>query len=62
MLHWKFYLNYSSGNIRSKIKEYFNGIDYIYEMNEGQKRFTIKKIEIYYLIILIKHLNILLSL
>ena len=43
-------LDYYDGIIRSKIKEYFNGINYNFEMNGGQKRFTIKKIEIYELL------------
>ena len=38
------------GNIKGKIKEYYNGIDYNYAMNGGQKRFKIKKIEIYKLL------------
>ena len=33
--------------IRGKIKQYFNGVNYNYEMNGGQESFRIEKIEIY---------------
>jgi len=41
------YLNYYIRYIKSKIKQYFYGLDNIYEMNGGKRKFRIKKIEVY---------------